>query len=180
MLAHLKITRNHNKYLKVWRGERTQLLSWTETKMFDKSEFYRLRQMEEGFIGKWRRIPGSGRAEDVCWDRQGHRRVVCTSYTILNNTQLHNLLLYNAPKKSTYSTLCTVHCIHTRLHWNSTFLMHLQSQSQTTLPIHSYKLHMLHICEHWKTDSLSFHMAHMCNCERVETPLTDAVHWGVV
>ena len=59
--------------------------------------------------GKWRRIPGSTRAEDVCWDRQGHRRVVCTSYTILNNAQLHNLLLYNAPKKSTYSTVYTVH-----------------------------------------------------------------------
>ena len=58
--------------------------------MFEKSEFYRLRQMEEGFIGKWKRIPGSGRAEDVCWDRQGHRRVVCTSYTILYNAHLHN------------------------------------------------------------------------------------------
>ena len=139
MLAHLKITRNHNKYLKVWRGERTQLLSWTETKMFDKSEFYRLRQMEEGFIGKWRRIPGSGRAEDVCWDRQGHRRVVCTSFTILYNAQASHL---HNPKQCTSTQSATTHLHNAQLHnptmiWKSTysaqFIAFTQDSTETRL-----------------------------------------------
>ena len=39
------------------------------------------------FIGdKSKRIPGSAGAEDVCWDKQGHRRVV---YTQTQSTWLH-------------------------------------------------------------------------------------------
>ena len=79
--------------------------------MFDKSEFYRLRQMEEGFIGKWKRIPGSGRAEDVCWDRQGHRRVVCTSFTILYNAQSYTIL-NNALQHNPQLYIYTMHKLH--------------------------------------------------------------------
>ena len=68
------------------------------------------------------------------------------SYTMHNYT-IHSCTM---PQKSTYSTLgtqYTVHCIHTRFNWN------LESQSwvnytrvwQTTIPIHSCKLHIIYI-----------------------------------
>ena len=133
--------------------------------------------MEEGFIGKWKRIPGSGRAEDVCWDRQGHRRVVCTSYTILNNTQATSI---QCPEEKYIQ-----YTVHSSL-YSHKIPLKLNFFDAPAIPVPDYYsnplIQVAHVayCEHWKTDSLSFHMAHMCNCERVETPLTDAVHWGVV
>ena len=91
------------------------------------------------FIGdKSKRIPGSGRAEDVCWDRQGHRRVVCppiqctpTQYTnIMLSYTKHNFRMHRDTIFST-QTVCprtiqnalqksAQYFFSQKMHWDST------------------------------------------------------------
>ena len=102
--------------------------------------------------GKWRRIPGSTRAEDVCWDRQGHRRVVCTSYTILNNAQATQSTSIQCPEEKYIQ-----YTVHSSLYSHKTPLK-LNFFDAPAIPVPDYYSNpLIHVA----------HVAYMCTLENV-------------
>ena len=127
---------------------------------------------------KWKRIPGSGRAEDVCWDRQGHRRAVCTTTTPLEcalNSKVHtaaqtvHTTKYTAPQCTQVRTPegClhnyTTHFIDTVHSVNTQFTASTQDSTEIQLccfslfriPVLS-KLHMYDIIIQFQSTDITY------------------------